>query len=212
MYAGHFALTTVLQRSYPSFSPYVFSFGVVFPDIVHGIVAYFGLEGIVKNPNGGLMGVDIYCDYTHSLLGVLLLSSIYGAGFGFPGFIASLSHFFLDWLVHNADIVLDPFSKHVIGGTGLYGTYPEFTFFVEGLLCVACTAYAAKDRRTLLVNALILLLHVQFRFATPLLIEQVWEMDPIQRQHLAGVMLTLSFTGPGWLFGYMLEDGKTKTE
>ncbi|KAI9496712.1 hypothetical protein BDB00DRAFT_869291 [Zychaea mexicana] len=209
MYAGHFALTTVLQRWFPNTSPYVLSFGVCFPDIVNGILSYHGIEGFTRNASSGLLGADLRCDYSHSLSGLIALSTVFAVvtNSGVPALVASLSHFVLDWLVHNSDLKLDPlfYDNQIIGGTGFWEAYPEMSYYFEGLLCVSCALYAKKDKLTISVNAMILALHIQFRLLTPSVLEQVLAIEDVeQRQKYVGMALTSSFVIPALLFGYLL--------
>ncbi|KAG2216997.1 hypothetical protein INT45_003035 [Circinella minor] len=143
MFAGHFGIIYIFQYWFPDTSIYVLSFGVVFIDIIHSILAYYSIETFTRNTNAGFVGVDVHCDYSHSLLAQLLISFIYGVFTRtktkkksiIPGFVASFSHFILDWLVHNSDLTLGPppfLNDYIVGGTGLWAAYPETTFYFEG--------------------------------------------------------------------------------
>ncbi|KAI7849148.1 hypothetical protein BDC45DRAFT_574159 [Circinella umbellata] len=219
MFAGHFGIIHILQYWFPGTSIYVLSFGVVFIDIIHSILAYYSIETFTRNTNAGFVGVDVHCDYSHSLLGQLLLSFIYGVFTRtktkkksiIPGFVASFSHFILDWLVHNSDLTLGPppfLNDYIVGGTGLWATYPETAFYFEGLLCIFCTIlYSHRDiskGRSLLVIVLIAM-HVQFRLMSPSLLNYIFAIDDlVKRHHTVGVMFFLSFVIPALLFGFLL--------
>ncbi|CAO3623636.1 unnamed protein product [Cunninghamella blakesleeana] len=154
MFAGHFATSIVLHKLYPETLPFTFSIGVAFLDLVFGVLAYYGYEGLTKNPNAGLIAVDLHCDYSHSLIGSLILSIIYGlvTGSFIPGFISSFSHFIEDWTLHNNDLLLDPYSRIVVGGTSLWSLFPIFSYYFEASFCVACAIYSSKDISTVIAN------------------------------------------------------------
>ncbi|KAI8136888.1 hypothetical protein BJV82DRAFT_637650 [Fennellomyces sp. T-0311] len=51
-----------------------------------------------------------------------------------PGFIASWPHFVLDWFVHRSDMYLNPCTKLVVGGAGLWDKTRTGAFVLETLL------------------------------------------------------------------------------
>ena len=75
-----------------------------------------GIETIVTLPGGGYGKVVIHADYTHSLLGALVLSAAFGAvawwrwdrrlGLLLGG--VAFSHWVLDLIVHRADLPILP--------------------------------------------------------------------------------------------------------
>ena len=223
MYAGHFGIIHALQHWFPDTSIYVLSFGVVFIDIIHSILSFHGIETFTRNVNAGLIGADVQCDYSHSLLGQLVLSFIYGVFTRtktkkksiIPGFVASFSHFILDWLVHNSDLMLGPppfLNDHTVGGTGFWANYPETAFYFEGLLCIICAIfYSNRDHSNTnkkipaIATLLLIAMHVQFRLMSPSLLDHIFSIDDlVKRHHLVGVLFICSFTLPALLFGFML--------
>ncbi|KAI8069588.1 hypothetical protein BC940DRAFT_297033 [Gongronella butleri] len=187
MMAGHFAAAIVLHKRYPSTLPFVFTFGVGFLDILFGVFAYYGYEDLTENPAAGPLGVDLHCDYTHSLLGSLLFSAMYGAvtGSPVPAFIASFSHFILDWVVHNSDLLLDPFTRIVVGGTGLWSAHPTFAYYLEAAFCVACLHLTRKDAWCVAASAYVLQMHYARRPAVnPGLGALANLSEPVKRQAL----------------------------
>lgn len=161
MYAGHFATSIVLHRLYPDILPFVFTIGVGFLDITFGILAYYGFETITENHNAGLINVTLHCNYSHSLIGSLILSSIYGllSGSFIPAFISSFSHFVEDWFVHNKDLFLDPYSDIIIGGTSLWSKFPIFSYYLEAILCICCAILTSKDIFSNISNIYVLYLN-----------------------------------------------------
>ncbi|KAK9703358.1 hypothetical protein K7432_010784 [Basidiobolus ranarum] len=206
MFAGHFALTSVLQKYYPNTSPYTLALGVGFLDVCFGAMTYLGYEGFSPNPQAGINGFDIHCNYTHSLIGSVLLSLIYGAATGSytPGFLASFSHFIEDMMVHNQDLPLDPISKIMIGGTNMWGAFPTFAFYFELAFCLACAAFSSKDPVTLTANGLILLLHINSKSSTAQLFKEIFQLsEPLQRRYSAIIIIS-SFVIPGLILGFIL--------
>ena len=109
MYAGHFGLVLLFQAYFPHINSFLFTFGVGLADIIFGFLAYLNLEGVSINPKAGFLGVDLHCSYSHSLLGSLIISGLWGClGINnntfLPLFFSSFSHFILDWIVHNRDL------------------------------------------------------------------------------------------------------------
>ncbi|KAI8136887.1 hypothetical protein BJV82DRAFT_383044 [Fennellomyces sp. T-0311] len=210
MYSGHFSLALVFRQWFPTTSPYILCVGVGFLDIAFGLLAWNGLEGFYKRqdvPHGPLGNVGLRCDYTHSLVGSLLLSTVYGYATGslIPGFIAAWSHFVTDWIVHTSDLFFDPFSKIVVGGTGLWDSYPTGSFVLEGLLCLAAGIYAPKDAWSLGASIAVFVSHLMAPSTVPQLYAYILSQDDITRQRLTSVIVTALFLLPGLLMGYALD-------
>ena len=129
MYAGHFATAFLFHSYFPEVNPFLFTFGVGILDIVFGILAYFHMEGLSINPKAGLLGLDLHCPFTHSLVGSLTISLLWGSlsldvrSF-LPVFASAFSHFIEDWFVHNRDLELYPGSSVFVGGLRLWSRYP----------------------------------------------------------------------------------------
>lgn len=206
MYAGHFAPITVIQRRYPDVSPFVFTIGVGFLDIIFGILSYYGFEGFYNNPNSGLLGADISCNYSHSLIGSIILSIFYGiiTRSFVPGFLSSFSHFIGDWLIHNEDLPLDPYTNIMIGGTKMWGNFPIFSFYFEAVFCIICGYYSSRDNPTIIANVFILILHL-FMYPSgesmPSKISKLAEMD---KRKYTFIIVVSSFVIPGIIIGFIL--------
>ncbi|KAI9299652.1 hypothetical protein BJ944DRAFT_292229 [Cunninghamella echinulata] len=152
---GHFATSIVLHKVYPDVLPFILTVGVGLLDLTFGVLAYYGLETITDNPKAGLISVDLHCPYSHSLIGSFIISSIYGllsGGSFLPAFLSSFSHFAEDWIVHNKDLFLDPYSNILVGGTTLWSHFPIFTYYLEALFCVGCALFTSKDIFSIIAN------------------------------------------------------------
>ncbi|CDH51815.1 predicted protein [Lichtheimia corymbifera JMRC:FSU:9682] len=187
MYSGHFAFANVIRRWYPDTPAYVLVLGVGWLDVVFALLCCWGIEGFVEDPSAGLQGASGFCDYSHSLFGTIVLSALYGAIFGIPGMVASLSHWIQDWVVHNDDLFLDPFSKILLGGTNFWSRFPELAFYFEALFIVvcACAAPDARKPRTIAANAFLLALHVISRFMLPTTMKQLVSIEDDSTRYFA---------------------------
>lgn len=187
MYSGHFAFANVVRRWYPDTPAYVLVLGVGWLDVIHAILCLWGIEGFVEDPSAGYQGASSFCDYSHSLFGTIVLSAVFGAVFGIPGMVASLSHWIQDWIVHNDDLFLDPFSKILLGGTHFWSRFPVLAFYFEALfiLVCACAAPDARKPRTIAANAFLLALHVISRFMLPITLKQLVSIEDDRTRYLA---------------------------
>jgi hypothetical protein len=149
MYTGHFATALLFHSYYPSIFSFVFTFGVCFIDIVFGLFILFGIERIDLNVKG--TSVDLYCPVSHSLLGSFVISYLWGCidttgEYFMPLFLSSFSHFVEDWLVHNRDLPLYPFSSIYVGGTCFHAKYPRAAYYFELILCILCSIQAWRTK------------------------------------------------------------------
>src|SRR5262249_50898898 len=117
-------------------------------DIVFVPLFLSGVERIVRveDAHGNYGTGIIYADYTHSLLGALLLSAVFALIIAnrwdrrsalVVGFV-SFSHWLLDLLVHRADMPLLPLNLGHLPrlGLGLW-RHPEWVIAIELALVVA---------------------------------------------------------------------------
>jgi hypothetical protein len=207
MYAGHFALVPVIQKYYPHVSPFILTFGVAFLDLVFGVLNSVGAEGFSLNTDAGAFGADIHCHYSHSLIGSITLSVIYGivTESYMPGFLASFSHFAEDWLVHNSDLPLDPFSGIMVGGTGLWGNYPTFAFYFELVFCIVMAFLGPHDMTSIYTTSLLVLLHYTSSSINPLVLKGILSMpSTFDRQVYSALTMIFSFSIPAMVFGMLL--------
>lgn len=224
MFIGHFATVHPLRRWFPDTPAYVLTIGVGFLDIVFAVIcAVWQAEGVTVDPSEGKLGVQLHCDYSHSLLGALFFSTLYGflaqlivGGSNrqhfVAGFAASFSHWLEDWLVHNHDLLLDPWSRVIIGGTLLWSKYPVFATYAELLLAVAVGWWYVPDKErkntyALVINVILLVVFhygndVAFpRLATASLMQPTADL---QSYGLAASMLFVFLT-PAFILGWIFE-------
>jgi hypothetical protein len=218
MYAGHFALALLFHSYYPEINSFLFTFGVGLLDIIFGCLAYFNLEGLIINPKAGFLGVDIYAPYSHSLVGSLIISFLWGClGLNdstfLPLFYSSFSHFILDWVVHNHDMELYPKSNIIIGGTKFWSRYPHETYYFELIICVLCSIQTLRRtndglsfsiQRLLLIISIgyILYLHYQRRPATSGRLAQTMKTVPKEKHGpLLFTIFMKSFIIPAIILG-----------
>ena len=179
MIAGHFGFAALVKSRERQAPLWALMLATVWLDIVFVPLFVAGVETIafVGRPGGYGAGI-IHADYTHSLVGAIALSVVFGLAFGWRsgsrtaivlGLVA-FSHWVLDLLVHRADMPLFP--GHDLNqfrfGIGLW-RYPWTAASMELLLVVmgawlywrAARAITLEDdkarRRARLVSLLILI-------------------------------------------------------
>lgn len=212
MYAGHFAPVPALKKLYPETQTSVLAIGVVFLDVAFGVLSLLGLEGFELDSHAGSLGAKIHCAYSHSLLGSIALSLLYGylTGSFIPGFLASVSHFFVDWMVHNNDLFLDPLSKIVVGGTGLWGDYPTFSFYFEIMFILLCTLLSRRDKPSTITGAFVIFLHVSSSSILTKVLEKVLLSSETYKGVFTCLLINSSFILPAFAITYIMKDEKTK--
>ncbi|CAF1349020.1 unnamed protein product [Rotaria sp. Silwood1] len=221
MYTGHFS-TALLFHSYnPSLTPFSFTFGVCIIDIVFGLLILFGLERIDLNVKG--TSVDLYCPISHSLLGSVAISYLWGyiditGKYFIPLFFSSFTHFIEDWFVHNWDLPLYPFSSIYVGGTCFHAKYPRAAFYLELILCILCSIVAWRrkilDNSQLTVQislflsiAYILLMHYLCRKSISGELANLLkkEQDIKKQRRMMGVVSLKAFVIPAIILGTLLK-------
>jgi hypothetical protein len=127
--AGHFGLAAIVKSRAPSTPLWALMLATQWLDVFFVPLFLIGVETIEAvdpaNPNAYGAGI-IHADYTHSLVGALLLSALAGllAGFWWSrgvGLVVgalAFSHWVLDLVVHRADLPLLPGN---VGGLPLLG-------------------------------------------------------------------------------------------
>ncbi len=140
MYIGHFAIAYLLIQLVPGVPPIVPLIGVGFPDILWPILIFLGVEKAKLNPDSPLQKDIRFTSYpySHSLVISFIISCIAGlvivsiinpiAGAVFV--IASVSHWFLDAVVHLKDLPITGFRTGSKVGLGLWNR-PKMTFVIE---------------------------------------------------------------------------------
>ncbi|MCR6488656.1 permease [Amycolatopsis sp. OK19-0408] len=124
MIAGHFGLAAAVKAGRPAIPVWTLMLATAWLDVV--FVPLF-LSGIETVDGAGYGGGVIHADYTHSLVGALVLSALFGAVAAWrlgrdAGLIlagVAFSHWLLDLVVHRADLPILP---------GNAGDLPTFGF------------------------------------------------------------------------------------
>jgi hypothetical protein len=146
--AGHFGFAAMVKAREPQVPLWALMLATVWLDVVFVPLFLTGIETIVpvEGAHGGYGTGIIYADYTHSLIGALVLSGLFALAFVnrwdrrsvlVLGFV-SFSHWLLDLLVHRADM---PYLPGNVGhlprlGLGLWG-HPEWVVTMESALVAA---------------------------------------------------------------------------
>ncbi len=144
MFAGHFGLAAAVKAKSPEVPLWALMLSTQLLDVIFVPLYVSGVETIVPLANG-YGGSVIHADYSHSLLGALLIALLFGwlAGsfWGKRGglVIASVvfSHWLLDLLVHRADLPILPGNLgHLpLLGFGLW-RFPAVSIGMELILIV----------------------------------------------------------------------------
>lgn len=159
MIAGHFGFAAIVKARAPRVPLWSLMLATVWLDIVFVPLYLAGIETItpVAGTHGGYSAGIIHADYTHSLLGALLLSALFGLAFArrwgersalVLGLVA-FSHWLLDLVVHRADM---PFLPRNLGnlprlGFGLWA-HPQWAMATELALVIAgAVLYLLAARR-----------------------------------------------------------------
>ncbi|NBH08917.1 permease [Amycolatopsis sp. SID8362] len=124
MIAGHFGLAAAVKAGRPAIPVWTLMLATAWLDVVFVPLYLSGIETVDGEGYGG--GV-IHADYTHSLVGALVLAALFGgvaaiklgreAGLILAGVV--FSHWLLDLVVHRADLPILP---------GNAGDLPTFGF------------------------------------------------------------------------------------
>jgi hypothetical protein len=122
MLAGHFGLAAVVKARRPELPLWSLMLSTQLMDVIFIALYLVGIEGFkpVPGTNGGYGNVIIDADYTHSLVGALILSIIAMVIAWIPwgrvnGLIIGgmvFSHWILDLLVHRGDMPILPGSMN----------------------------------------------------------------------------------------------------
>jgi len=150
MYIGHFVVAEALLKAYPSVPALPVLVGVAYPDLLWPFLVYVGKEKLEIDPQTPLQKAIRFISYpySHSFVrsGLLTLIPVVGFGLIFQRpdvgvlfFIAAMSHWLLDAVVHLPDLPVLGFGKDLKIGLGLWN-YPvpafvfEYLFYAFGTL------------------------------------------------------------------------------
>ncbi len=149
MFIGHFAVGLALKRADKTLSLGLLFIAVQLSDLVYSVTLLTGIEKVSfiagATPN---TSVQYFYPYSHSLVATLLWAGLLALIFLVAPFkssvpktrtamitaIAILSHFILDFIVHNPDLDLLGNGAYKIG-LGLWN-YPFASYVVEALLLI----------------------------------------------------------------------------
>lgn len=118
MIAGHFGFAAVVKSRAPRTPLWALMLACQWLDVIFVPLFLLGIERIVPvaGTTGGYGDGIIYADYTHSLIGSVLLAALFGAvaaiwwgrasGLVLGGVV--FSHWVLDLVVHRADLPILP--------------------------------------------------------------------------------------------------------
>ena len=124
--AGHFGLAAAVKANQRQVPLWALMLATVWLDIVFLPLLIAGVESIEVVGGGGYGSSIIHADYTHSLVGALILSAVFGAAFasrwsmraGLVLGAVAFSHWLLDLIVHRPDLPILPGNA---GGLPLLG-------------------------------------------------------------------------------------------
>ncbi|MEP6482283.1 MAG: hypothetical protein ABJA94_09780 [Rhodoglobus sp.] len=171
MYIGHFAAAAVLVTLVPDSPVLPASIGVAWPDLVWPILVLSGRESVTvdrEDPLQRSVRFDSY-PFSHSLVlsnlvavlpAVIIAIAYESVIAGIVFWIASLSHWLLDLVVHKPDLPVVGFGAHDRKlGAGLWH-YPKTAFVVEYLFFLIVVLITARPEIWLGVLGGGLLLHL----------------------------------------------------
>jgi hypothetical protein len=131
MIAGHFGFAAAVKSRETATPLWTLMFACVWLDIVFVPLFLAGIETVQKagDAHGGYGALIIHADYTHSFVGMAVLSGVLGTLAGLiwgrrSGIVIALvaaSHWLLDLFVHRPDLPVLP---------GNIGNFPTFGFGV----------------------------------------------------------------------------------
>jgi membrane-bound metal-dependent hydrolase YbcI (DUF457 family) len=142
MIAGHFGLAAGVKAAERQVPLWALMLATAWLDVVFVPLYASGIETVEPAPDatGGYGGAIIHADYTHSLVGALVLSAALGGAFWYFGGrraglvlgLVSFSHWILDLIVHRADLPILPANAGNLPrlGLGLW-QYPTASMVVE---------------------------------------------------------------------------------
>jgi membrane-bound metal-dependent hydrolase YbcI (DUF457 family) len=156
MFLGHFGLSFAAKKAAPKVSLGTLFIATQFVDLLWPFLLVFHVEKVAVVPGYTKTNAFefLYYPYTHSLLMGLVWGAIVGAiywafkrdtrGAVVIG-LCVLSHWFLDIIVHVADLPITPFSDYKVG-FGLWN-HPVITMIVELIIFIAGTYIYATFTR-----------------------------------------------------------------
>ena len=146
MLAGHFGLAAIVKSRQPQLPLWALMLGTSLLDVVFVVLYFAGVESyrVVPGTGGGYGEKLFTADYSHSLVGALVISLValvitwvvWGRRNALVMGLVVFSHWVLDFIMHRGDLAIlpnDPNGLHV--GVGLW-TIPWAAIALELALCV----------------------------------------------------------------------------
>ncbi|OZB90447.1 permease [Paenibacillus sp. XY044] len=156
MFAGHFGIGAAVKAVSPKTPLWAIMLGTQLLDVIFVPLLLTGIETSVETDGGGYGGAVIHADYTHSLVGALIIALLAGAaawklwGKRSAGVIGGVvfSHWLLDLLVHRSDMPILPgnLGSLPLMGFGLW-KWPFISGALEVLLIVVGTVMYYRSLR-----------------------------------------------------------------
>jgi hypothetical protein len=159
MYIGHFVVAEALLKADPSVPALPVLVGVAYPDLLWPFLIYAGKEKLDVDPQTPLQKTIKFISYpySHSLVRSGLLTLIPAVGLalifqrpvvGLFFFIAAMSHWLLDAIVHLPDLPVFGFGPGRKIGLGLWN-HPGVAFVFEYLFYMLGALFFVSSRRVL---------------------------------------------------------------
>ncbi|WP_219838441.1 metal-dependent hydrolase [Paenibacillus sp. R14(2021)] len=143
MFAGHFGLAAAVKATEKNTPMWALMLGTQLLDVIFVPLFVSGKETIVSVHGEGYGSAIIHADYTHSLLGAIIISllamlaarRLWGTRSGGAMGLIVFSHWLLDLLVHQPDLPLLPGNAGALPllGFGLW-QHPSVSILLESIL------------------------------------------------------------------------------
>lgn len=159
MLAGHFGVAAAAKAVQPRVPTWTYMLATQWLDVVFVPLFALGIESIdpLAGTDGGYADGVIHAEWTHSLLGALVLSTAlallsarrWGRGAGMLLGAVSMSHWLLDLVMHHADMPLLPGNAGDLPllGLGLWESHTASIIAEAALLTVGGALYLRSGRR-----------------------------------------------------------------
>ncbi|MEO6395490.1 MAG: hypothetical protein ABIO40_06230 [Devosia sp.] len=167
MFIGHLAGAEALHAVFPEVPTWVSLVGIGFPDLLWGVTVLAGIERaeMGKSPLQRDVVFSHY-PYSHSLVLTHIIALVPAVAIGLAldwraglvFWLASLSHWLLDVIVHLRDLPVLGFGRDTKVGFGLWRNGP-LAFFVEYAVVAAATLAFEPSGRWLWILAVAALFH-----------------------------------------------------